>query len=120
MARVVVLGASAKPERYSNKAVKQLQAAGHEVIPVHPALTELEGLEVKVSLGAVVGPVDTVTLYINGRNLQNVTNELIELKPERVIFNPGTEDVGVKTALEAAGIACLEACTLVLLSIGKF
>ena len=43
--RVVVMGASAKPDRYSNQAVRLLLENGHEVIPVHPKLDEVEGLK---------------------------------------------------------------------------
>ena len=42
---VVVLGASPKPERYSNKAIRLLQQHRHRVIPVHPAIAKIEGLE---------------------------------------------------------------------------
>jgi uncharacterized protein len=34
--RVAVLGASHKPERYSNQAVRMLKEYGHTVIPVTP------------------------------------------------------------------------------------
>ena len=40
--RVVVLGASKNPERYSNMAVNRLLENGHEVIPVHPALERVD------------------------------------------------------------------------------
>lgn len=42
--RVAVLGASTKPERYSNIAVYSLLEHGHEVIPVNPAHTEINGI----------------------------------------------------------------------------
>ena len=34
---VAVLGASANPDRYSNKAIKMLVAAGHCVLPINTA-----------------------------------------------------------------------------------
>ena len=42
--RVVILGASNKVQRYSNKAQKALAAAGHTVIPVNPAFEEITEL----------------------------------------------------------------------------
>ena len=49
---VAVLGASNKPERYSFKAVRMLREKGHTPFPVHPALTEVDGLPVSPSLRA--------------------------------------------------------------------
>jgi hypothetical protein len=37
-----------------------------------------------------------------------------------VIFNPGAENTALVAELEKAGIACEEACTLVLLNTGQF
>ena len=34
--RVAILGASDKPDRYSNKAQRLLRQHGHTVVPVHP------------------------------------------------------------------------------------
>ena len=48
--RVVVLGASNNPERYSNMAINRLLDNGHEVIPVHPTLERIGDLAVTPSL----------------------------------------------------------------------
>lgn len=45
MENVVVIGASAKPERYSNKAIRMLIEYGHTPIPVAPREEEIEGLK---------------------------------------------------------------------------
>ncbi|MDA0990374.1 MAG: CoA-binding protein [Verrucomicrobia bacterium] len=59
--RVVVLGASTNPERYANQAVRLLLHYGHDVVPVNPVATTIEGLAVATSLADVDGPVDTLT-----------------------------------------------------------
>lgn len=118
--RVVVLGASPKEERYSNRAVKMLLDAGHEVIPVHPAAASIHAIPCAATLGAVTPPVHTVTLYVGADRLPPLLDELLALKPERVIFNPGTESDAVMQRLRAAGIPVLSACTLVLLQTGQF
>ncbi|MFT6873748.1 MAG: hypothetical protein ACJAVN_002770, partial [Roseivirga sp.] len=41
-------------------------------------------------------------------------------QPKRIIFNPGTENQELKNKAESAGIECVEACTLVMLSVGNF
>jgi predicted CoA-binding protein len=120
MQRVVVLGASPKPDRYSNKAVKLLLEHGYSVVPVHPAATEIEGLPVAPNLPAVHGPVDTLTIYLSPAQSGSLQGDILALNPGRVIFNPGTENPSLKAALEEEGIRTEEACTLVLLNTGQF
>ncbi|MEE9367590.1 MAG: CoA-binding protein [Pontiella sp.] len=117
---VVVLGASPKPDRYSNKAIRLLLEYGHTVIPVHPAITEIEGLEAKSSLGTISESVDTLTMYVSPSISNSMAEQIIGLNPKRVIFNPGTENPILSRALESAGIETEEACTLVLLNTGQF
>jgi predicted CoA-binding protein len=117
---VAVLGASAKPERYSNQAVERLLAAGYRVFPVHPALEEVHGVSVCASLGDIDAAVDTVTVYLSPERSAALRDELLALRPRRVIFNPGAENPELADALRGQGIAVLEACTLVLLASGQF
>ena len=117
---VVVLGASPKPERYSNKAVRLLLEHGHRVIPVHPAIKEIEQLPVAPALRHIEGPVDTLTVYLSPALSTPLQAAILKLKPARVIFNPGTENPELKQALEREGIVAEEACTLVLLNTGQF
>ena len=48
-----MLGASRKPERYSNRAVRALKQHGYRVVPVNPAHDEVEGLTAASSLAEV-------------------------------------------------------------------
>jgi predicted CoA-binding protein len=117
---VAVLGASNNPERYANMAVHRLRDAGHHVIPVNPALTEIEGLPVAKSLGDITDPIDTLTLYLGPQRSVPMMADILRLAPKRVIFNPGTESEDLTTALDRANIPHLEACTLVMLQTGQF
>ncbi len=117
---VVVLGASAKRERHSNKAVRLLKSEGFRIIPVHPALETVEGIPVIASLGEIREPVDTLTLYVGPDHALEMSDAIVALRPGRVIFNPGTETPELQKKLAAAGIPFLDACTLVLLSTGQF
>jgi len=117
---VVVLGASPKPERYSFKAVKLLAEYGHRVLPVNPYHREVAGITCVAGLDQLNEKVDTVSMYVRANLLVNDLAKLIALAPRRVIFNPGTESDEMMAALAEAGIACEEACTLVLLRTGQF
>ncbi len=117
---VVVLGASDNPERYSYKALVLLREKGHRVIPIHPKLQVIEGIRCFASLQEVQGPIDTLTMYVGPQHQEALVASIIALKPSRVILNPGTEGDTLKAALTKAGIVCVEACTLVLLTTGQF
>ena len=117
---VAILGASANPERYSNRALCMLQQHGHDVVPVHPSLNEIDGVPVVASLDAIETAIDTLTVYLRPQLAEPLADSMIALAPRRVIFNPGTESKLLKQALSTAAIASEEACTLVLLQSGQF
>ncbi len=117
---VAVLGASPKPARYSNQAVRLLREHGYPVTPVHPRFDEIEGLPVARSLEAIERPVDTLTLYVGPAGLEPLHDSIVALRPRRVIFNPGSESAALRQRLDAAGIFWQEACTLVLLKTDVF
>lgn len=117
---VAVLGASPNPERYANKAIRMLRSHGHEVVPVHPGHTTIEGLNVSPSLAEVGKAVDTVTVYVGPAHIGPLIPGIVALRPRRVIANPGAESAELKKQAAAAGIEYLEACTLVLLQTKQF
>ncbi len=117
---VVVLGASPKAARYSNMAVRQLQAKGYRVIPVHPTADIIGDLPVAHSLRGIEEKVHTLTLYLGPLHSRGQIDDILALAPQRVIFNPGTESRQLEARLRAAGIECLHTCTLVMLRSGLF
>lgn len=117
---VAILGASAKPERYAHKAQVLLMSHGHAVFPVSPTGAEILGVAGYSSINEILEKIDTLTLYLGPDRLAPLIDEIISAKPGRVIFNPGTESAEAMAAFREAGIACEEACTLVLLNTGAF
>jgi uncharacterized protein len=117
---VAILGASNKPERYSNQALRLLAEHGHAVFPVHPALPEIDGHPVFKSLADIPEPIHTVTMYVAPAHSTGLADALRAIQPARVLFNPGTENPELEAQLAAAGIAVVRACTLVLLRTGQF
>lgn len=117
---VAVLGASHKPERYSNQAVRLLKEYGHHVIPITPGRAEIEGLPAAPDMGSIDQPVDTLTLYVGPERSAQMLSAIATLKPGRVIFNPGTESPLLEDMLDREGIPWQHACTLVLLRTGQF
>ncbi len=118
--RVVILGASDKPDRYSYKAMKRLLEAGHEIVLVNRGYTEIEGHPVQADISAVTGEVDTLTIYVRPEVSSLLIEPIIKLKPKRVIFNPSTDNARLQLALDGAEIEWQSACTLVLLRTGQY
>ena len=118
--QVAVLGASRKPQRYANRAVRALKQHGYRVVPVNPAYDEVEGLPAAATLAEIAGRVGTVTVYIGPRHIGPLIADIVAARPRRVILNPGTESAELERTLDEHGIPYLEACTLVLLGTGQF
>ncbi|GDX41876.1 CoA-binding protein [Bacteroidota bacterium] len=115
----LVLGASEKEDRYSNRAIKDLQLFQHPVYAVGVRKGMVGSTPIETTW---VHPteLDTVTLYLSPENQKPFYNYLLELKPKRIIFNPGTENEELQLLAQEAGINTLEACTLVLLRTGQY
>ena len=65
MSVVAVVGASRKPERYSNRTLQMLASHGHSPVPVSKTGHAILGYTGYASLTAVPGPIDTVTVYLS-------------------------------------------------------
>ena len=117
--KTLVLGATAKPDRYAYMAINSLVNKGHSVIAIGQQTGEVAG--VKIQTKAVpVKNIDTVTLYLNPKNQREYYNYIIEAQPKRVVFNPGTENPEFYQLLKSNNIEVEVACTLVLLSTNQY
>ena len=115
-----VLGASPKEDRYSFKAVHMLKEHGYTPIPVHPAGHTVDGVPGVKSITEIKSPLDTLTMYVNAAISDKEYDNIIALKPRRVIFNPGSENSALAEKLRKAGIEVVEACTLVMLQTNQY
>jgi len=117
----LVLGASLKPERASNQAIHRLRAGNYKTIALGLRPGTVADVEIETDPGVVTPPFDTLTLYLNPKRQAEFEQQILEVwKPRRIIFNPGTENPAFIEKAHAAGIKTEVACTLVLLSLGKF
>lgn len=115
----LVIGASEKPQRYSNMAIKSLRTHAYDTL----AVGRREGtvLDVVIQTGMPqFENIDTITLYLNPKNQEAYYDYILSLAPRRVIFNPGTENNVFQEMLFKAGIDYEEACTLVLLNTQQY
>lgn len=117
--RTLVIGASENPTRYSNKAIIALRRNRHEVVALAKRPGIVEDVDIKTNFPDNED-IHTVSLYLAPQHQPEYYSDIIRIKPQRVIFNPGTENPEFAEKLEANGIVAEEACTLVLLSIGNY
>jgi hypothetical protein len=100
-------------------ATKSLTSHGHKVYPVGIKEGEVEGEKILVGR-PVPNDVDTVTMYLSAKNQKDWYDYILSLKPKRIIFNPGAENQELVELANKQGIESVEACTLVMLSIGNY
>lgn len=119
MKPTLVLGASLKPERYSNMAVQRLREHNYMVYAFGLKAGKIGDVEIDTDLKPYAN-VHTITLYLGVKNQPSYYDYILSLKPKRVIFNPGTENPEFYNLLNKAGITYEAACTLVLLSTNQY
>ena len=117
--KTLVLGASDNPSRYSYLALNRLKAHDHPVVAVGRKNTEVAGIAISKTPVQEEG-VDTVTLYLNPTHQQEYYDYILDLKPKRIIFNPGTENPVLMKMAREKGIEPVVACTLVMLATGQY
>ncbi len=117
--KTLVLGASENPARYSYLAINRLKNNDHPVVAIGRRKGKVAGVEIDKEKTPFTG-IDTVTLYLNAANQKEYYDYIISLHPNRIIFNPGTENDELAELANFNNIKTLEACTLVMLSTGQY
>ncbi len=121
MKKTVVIGATPNPTRYAYIASHDLVDSGHEIVPIGIKKGMVAGEEIlDLRNKPVIEGVDTVTMYIGTRHQDEWIDYIIDLKPKRIIFNPGTENPMFYEKAKANNIEVVPACTLVMLSVGIY
>jgi len=117
--RTLVIGASEKLERYSNKAIRKLLRYGHQVVPLALRAGEVKGLHFETGFPDLED-VHTITMYIGPQRQTPYYDYILKLNPQRIIFNPGTENEELMKLTAKQGIKNVTDCTGVMLDSGIF
>ena len=96
-----------------------LREYSHDVVALAKRTGQVNGITIQTEFPEDVN-IHTVTMYLGAKNQPEYYNQLINLKPKRVIFNPGAENRELKEKLDAAGVETVENCTLVMLRTGQY
>ncbi len=119
MKRTLILGATTNPSRYAYLAAESLTTKGHEIVPVGIKKGEIFGKQI-VTSQEVQPDIDTITLYIGPQHQPEWYGYIMATRPQRIIFNPGTENPELAEMARKEGIEAISACTLVMLSVGNY
>ena len=117
--KTLVLGASLKVDRYSNIIIKKLIDKENEVLAIGLKHGVVKGIQIETGKSNYK-EIDTVTLYLNPSRQAEYYDYIISLKPKRVIFNPGTENMEFIELLRENNILAEVACSLVLLTMNRY
>lgn len=115
----LVFGASLKAHRISNQVIYKLRAKEHHVSAVGLRSGMVDDIEILTGHPKIEN-VHTISMYMNESRQQEHMEYLLALKPKRIIFNPGAENLELYTLAKAEGIEVTNACTLVMLLTGEF
>lgn len=119
--KTVIIGATPNQSRYAFMAAEMLNQYKHEMVPVGIKSGEVFGKPIlDIRQKPVIDDVHTVTLYIGPQHQSEWYDYILNLKPKRIIFNPGTENSEFEKLAEDHEIEVLEACTLVMLRTGQY
>ncbi|MCS6981521.1 MAG: CoA-binding protein [Flavobacteriales bacterium] len=90
---------------------------GHSVILMNMRGGEYEGKRVFRFCCEEVKtlPIHTITLYLRPAVQALYYDCLLDLKPQRIIFNPGTENSEFEKLWRQKGVEVVHGCTLVML-----
>lgn len=117
--KTLVIGASSKPGRVSGEAVLHLRDAGHDVSAIGVQEDYIGDVLVQTNK-PVIENLHTISLYLNPERQKEYYEYILHLKPKRIIFNPGTENMELENFAHQHQIETERACTLVLLSLGAY
>jgi uncharacterized protein len=121
MKKTVLVGATDNPGRYAYSAAHMLKHKGHEFVLLGIKNGVVAGEEIlDIRTKPKIGKIHTITLYIGPQRQPEWYDYLLSLEPQRIIFNPGTENIEFEKLANEKGIETNRHCTLVLLSTGQY
>jgi len=115
----LIVGASPNPERYSFMATSLLKSYGHKVYAYGIKKGSIDEESIHLEWPEE-GTIDTITLYVGPEGQKPMYETILNIKPRRIIFNPGTENPELEALAQQKGIQILEACTLVMLKTNQY
>ncbi len=115
MKKTLILGASTNPLRFSYKAIKSLLRRDYPVVAVGRKAGFVDDIEIQTGYPKI-NEIHTIMLYLGPKNQKDYYNYIIGLAPNRIIFNPGTENDELIELAKANNIKTVIDCGLVMIN----
>ena len=93
---------------------------GFNVVAVGNKEAITHGVNISKQIPLKVNPIDTITLYLSAKNQKPYFDRILDLKPRRIVFNPGSENSFLASLARKNGIEVVEGCTLVMLTLENY
>ena len=110
---IAVIGVSRDHGKFGRIVYENLKERGYEVIPVNPALADVDDVPCYPSLAEVPGEVDMVVTVVPPKVTAEVVKAAIARGISRIWMQPGSENEAAIQEARAAGIDVVaNACIL--------
>ncbi len=107
---IAVIGAVDKPGRPVDDVARALMGMGFEIIPVHPARSNVWGLKTYKTVDQIPTPVDVVDLFRNAQFCPDHAREVLAMNPLPKLFwmQTGIVSPEVHDILATSGMTIIE------------
>lgn len=110
---VAVIGASNDRSKFGNKALRAYLNQGHDVFPVNPNASTIEGIETYKSILDIPHKIDRVTVYVPPEVTETVLEEVAEKGTKELFLNPGSESTAVLERARELNLTPILACSII-------
>lgn len=104
---IVVVGLSPNPSRPSFGVSMQMKRYGFNIIPVHPAATEILGEKVYPRLADVPCPVDLVNVFRSAEFIEGVVDECMAIHAPVIWIQEGIVNEAAALRAQEAGMTVI-------------
>ena len=101
---IAVVGLSPNPARPSHGVSAAMQGFGYTIIPVHPAVKEVLGVQAYAKLADIKVPVDLVNVFRQPEFVAGIVDECIALGVKALWLQDGVIDEAAAERARAAGL----------------
>ena len=100
---IALIGVSLNKQKFGNALLHELTKKGYTVFPVHPTLTEIEGIKCFSDIKKLPGYVTNLILVVNPAVTEQLVSQLSDSLIQRVWMHRGV-------GKGSASLAAIEAC----------
>lgn len=101
---IAIVGLSNNPDRPSYGVAQYLKANGYKIIPVNPAVEEIQGEKSYPNLAAILEPVEIVDIFRRSEDIPPIVDAAIQIKAKVVWMQLGIENEPAASKARQAGL----------------